>query len=763
MEPIKININGPVSGFKPLNILDMTETDDELLIKLSDAECYNVYAGQKLTFIRTLYSDNGTYSTIDEKVEVINEDEKHIIHTTKPSRHTFSLYNGINNVEHISGTTITENGESEKYSYIVINTTEEHNIFPQDLVNGLQEIYIKDAFGKTLLTIDGNNISVPNVISNAPSTSADCVTLISEDETCGKRFKKLKTYQYSFLNENISRKSLILHDLTLEDEATVSVMSNMSYIEVKFSPFYYYYILTDKNGLPYEFDEYNIPIKHCRLYSDPWLTLYKAMNSKKNGNYYIGEESTVSLLYNSAYWDTDIALSTDSNESKLGSEDKFNTTFIEELEESLIPDIIDMERVKFIPMVYNSEIANDENNIKYYKWVSDNDTKYGTIYLNKWIDSDSFNDNGELISFSAYQATSNTFEFLENETKEKLFEYDVFYNYLYRDEYDEITKELTTYTYIPTGEVFNNALTIATSITLNFHFRKRREINTEDETIEKEERSKNTSFTSGNVYTDGWFIDEDTAEETWWNGMNYSEPLIKNNTMRSFINNSGCTSDLLGYLNFTDNDVFYRKKKVSETFVRLTFYNSTDPIEQKLLFYSTVYLDATTLYGKYVRQLMYMNDNNLLADAQNMNVAVISCSAETNSSRVDTKMIITNEFDRTKSAEGFNIYLFAKDQNVKLENGEKTIYMKVEFNHAGNGKTIPMIIWPKDENGNYISLTIKNFLSHLYIPIKLVYLNGRYSYYIPDAFKNENGNIELVLFEPKLDIIQDEGKIEETE
>jgi hypothetical protein len=76
----------------------------------------------------------------------------------------------------------------------------------------------------------------------------------------------------------------------------------------------------------------------------------------------------------------------------------------------------------------------------------------------------------------------------------------------------------------------------------------------------------------------------------------------------------------------------------------------------------------------------------------------------------------------------------------------------VEFNHAGNGKTLPMIMWPK-VNGEYVPLTMDNFIENLYIPIKLTYLNDRYVYYIPNA-KNENGNISLVLFEPKLD----EGK-----
>jgi hypothetical protein len=217
--------------------------------------------------------------------------------------------------------------------------------------------------------------------------------------------------------------------------------------------------------------------------------------------------------------------------------------------------------------------------------------------------------------------------------------------------------------------------------------------------------------------------------------------------------------DLLGFLNFTDDDVYYRKKKVSESFVRLLFFNSTDPLEQKLLFHSTVFLDSTALYGKYLKQMMYMEDENLTASAKNQNVAVLMCDDNTVSARVDTKMVITNEYDRTKSAEGFNLYLFAEDTNVNLdENGEKTIYMKVEFNHAGNGKTIPMIMWPK-KDGNYVPLTVDNFIDSLYIPIKLTYFNGKYVYYIPDAYANRDGNISLVLFEPKLEY-EDNSKIE---
>jgi hypothetical protein len=150
-----------------------------------------------------------------------------------------------------------------------------------------------------------------------------------------------------------------------------------------------------------------------------------------------------------------------------------------------------------------------------------------------------------------------------------------------------------------------------------------------------------------------------------------------------------------------------------------------------------------------------MEDNDLFNEKKNkdlnLNAAVVFYSGGT---RLDTKMVITNEFDRTKSSEGFNLYLFAEDKNFNLENGEKTIYMKVEFNHAGNGKTLPMIMWPKID-GKYVPLTMDNFIENLYIPIKLTYIDGKYVYYIPGAENSDNGNIDLILFEPKLDIIED--------
>lgn len=646
MEITKINLNSPIKALKEFNILEMKESGGELLIKLANKECYNIFPGQKLMFRRYIYDYNSHNFQISAEVTVLEEDENHIIHTTLPPKYTHMLYCGENDIKYVTGTTVNESGETISYDYHILKTIDAHNLFFQDLnVGDGQEIYIKNYKGETIAVY--NDIDIPLKRSDNPATSAECITYIDEDRTCGKKHKKVIEFQYNFLPESVSRNKIIVR------EFSETIIPQMAYFETKFNPFYWYYI--EKDGeTPKELDKYGKPVKVCKLYEDTlWETIEDYDKITLTEEYVnLGNTRTVLGVLNT-YWDVNIGLSSPMNETTLGCEDNFSTSFIEDIEESLIPDIIDMERVKYSPMIKSDT---DEN------------------------------------------------------------------------------------------------LTIATSLTLNYHFRERVE-------IKDGQRYQNTLFTSGNVYSDGWYIDPENDGTIWWNGYDKNDAFFNLSHFNSFLSDNAEISDLLGFLNFTDSDVYYRKKKVSESFVRLLFFNSTDPLEQKLLFHSTVFLDSTALYGKYLKQMMYMEDANLTASAKNQNVAVLMCDDNTVSARVDTKMVITNEYDRTKSAEGFNLYLFAEDTNVNLdENGEKTIYMKVEFNHAGNGKTIPMIMWPK-KDGNYVPLTVDNFIDSLYIPIKLTYFNGKYVYYIPDAYANRDGNISLVLFEPKLDY-EDNSKIE---
>lgn len=731
----QINLTNPVKGIKEFNILDMKEYNGELLLTLKDRECYHIYPGQQLSFKRYVYYDKQYHIQLSTEVTVLNEDENHIIHTTIPYNEPISIFNNEENIKVVNGVRKNENNVDEEYEYHILKTTTNHNIFFQDIgydgdiIGDGQEIYVKDINGNLLGSFSG--ITIPLKRSDEAATTGDCLTLISEEETCGKSHKKVSTFQYDFLHERISRNKIIVHGF---DE---SIINNMSYIETKFNPFYWYYTekemekigdewvpKKDKNGnfIPSELDEYGNPVKHCSLYEDYLWNELKTIDLMEEDTRYVnyGLTKVVVGLPNS-YWDVNINLSTPVNETSLGSEDNFNTSFINDLQDSLIPQFIDMERVKYSPMVYNSAATAN----KLYKWIGINPIH--EIYTRKWISDKTTERYGDVIS-------------IYNNNNIKIGEA------IWMGEYLEMEDNI----YYPTGEIIREDLTEATGLTFNFHFRERAKVTSATCT-------NNTTLTSGNVYYDGWYIDTVSGETTWWNEMNYNGETFNLNTFRDYITNNGEKSDLIGYLNFTDNDIYYRKKKVSQSFIRLTFYTSNDPLTQKLLFYSTVFLDGNVLYGKYIKQLFFMKENNLMKHVENENAAVVMCSAITSPSRVDTQINITNEYDRTRSSEGFNLYLFADDVNVNRdENGERTIYMKVEFNHAGNGKTIPMIMWPKDKSsGNYCALTIGNFINSLYIPIKISYFNGKYVYYIPDAFKNENGGISLVLFEPKLDVLEE--------
>lgn len=734
MEPIKINLTTKISGIKELTVKSIVERDNELVIELYGDESYFIKEGMRLRFTRQIYVDGTTNETIFEYVDVLYKDEKNRIHTTTIAPKKVQLFTGGEFVKKKTWIEDTDNG-TEYFEVYYISTKEPHNIYPQDILLGEPEFVIKNYLGDDLITLTKDNIKVPNEYGDGYITSADCVSFIEEIKTCGKRYNKVDTFAYNFLPSIVSKNCLIVSGLTEE------ILNKMSYIEVRQNRFYYSYIDVDDKGIPKEYDNFGKPIKTCRLYTDPWWVMYENITKRKEGKIYTNDGSADSILcYEVDYWATDIGLSSPVNESTLGSLDNFNTKFVEDLEQSLIPDVIDMERVKYSPVVCSST-----NKEKYFKLVSKNDEKYPIIYTNKWVNVKNGLNNGDIVV--AYV--------IKNDKFEKITDVDFFFDayaisggYLYRDEIDKYDKTLTTYTYYPTEEVINDALSVATSVTISMHFRKRNEVDPEN--------NVNTNLTSGNVYTDGWFIAEDDNLATWWNGFDYGEEKFNVNKFELYFKTNGTTSDLIGYLNFTDNDIFYRKKKVSQSFLRFSFYNSNDPIEQKLLFYSTSFLDSTSLYGKYLKQMMFMEENGLFdVEGINPNAAVVLCSADTVSSRVDTKMVLTNEYDRTKSSEGFNIYLFSEDKNLNLENGEKTIYMKVEFNHAGNGKTIPLIMWPKDEDGKYTALTIDNFIENLYIPIKLTYIDGKYVYYIPNAINNDNGNIDLVLFEPKLDFIDD--------
>lgn len=710
MERIQINLTKPIYSTETLDVIKIEEHTDKLVLTLNNVKTNDIRVGSVFVFTRTLYNENGLPLTLNERVEVIHKEDINVVYTTKIEPIRYRVLNKYENVKHV---------QSNTDDYYVISTSEPHNIFFQDInwdnhLGSGQEIYIYNSDDKLLGTF--SDLAIPLKYSNKIVTSGNFITNITKEKTCHKSYRYVTTHKYSFIPDSVNRNELIVKDFT------PSIMDEMEYFTTRYNQFYWYLIEYNEDGTPVKKDIYGNPVKTCYLYDDTLWQVYSSISFTSKDEEYVSDGTSQSkLLKEGAYWDVNIGLSSYSEENSLGTEDYFSTAYIKEVEDSLIPQVIDMERIKFCPMAYSAN-----SNTKLYKWTTKDNVTNKIIYTNSWIGEE----NTELYGLvDVYD---------KNNTKLKL---DVVFagnNCLMSEDA----------TYISTNEIIRDDLNIATSITFNLHFRKRLEVN--DIT-----RKNNSMSTSGNVYADGWYIDPDNTDYIWWNGMNYNDSEFNQIEFNKFIEKNGEVSDLIGYLNFTDSDVLNRKKKVSQSFLRLSFYTSKDPIEQKLLYYSTIFIDTNVLYGKYIKQLLFTEDNGVLNEVDNKNAFFVFYD-ENPDIRLDTRIVVTNEYDRTKSAEGFNLYLFEADKNIGLnENGERTIYMKVEFNHAGNGKTLPMIMWPKS-GSEYTALTVDNFMDSLYIPINLTYFNGRYVYYIPDAFKHENGNISLVLFEPKLDFINEE-------
>lgn len=292
-------------------------------------------------------------------------------------------------------------------------------------------------------------------------------------------------------------------------------------------------------------------------------------------------------------------------------------------------------------------------------------------------------------------------------------------------------------------------------------------------------------------------------------------------------------SDLVGLLNFTNDDIFYQKKKVSKSFLRFSIYDSTDPQTQSLMDTACVFLDEHALYKKFidnsrknvndygiVKDIELQSSNGIinsdLTDITSGSVAtkisvlseymgehkgnkhalykgeIKSLTATINSlfkvsamtedtNRLSSRLTIKSKYETDTSSEGFYYYIFREYQE-KLH--PKPIYMKVEFNHAGIGKTIPFLIpmhWETADTSNSISATTvgkmvpSNALSlsktddlsemtsgtplsyvyaQSYIPLYAVYdyENKEYAYVFDRRYVDDptSGILNLNLFEMKI-------------
>ena len=517
-----------------------------------------------------------------------------------------------------------------------------------------------------------------------------------------------------------------MYDKEMDDSA----MGEFNYLPEDYTTDYNYFVLEFENGHYINVtDKFNLRLRK----TSPWA---------ENGFVYCdtdkdlpqeGDEYTVYVV---KYEGDDIEIK---NIHKIWDVDgKKYTTVSEEQVNGLLKDTEKNDFETHFYKRYGMEIDNHKLQIviptdDYYDWVYDLTlSKIDVIYdINGKIYDDRIffkeRDNEVILSENVTSTiTSNFLRFnvqLSESHGTNLFQETILKSEYVDDVIGSAIPEINDYEktivkpYIQRG---SDKYERATRLIFNLHFRDRM---------------------NGDVVSDNWTTDD----SKFWNG-DYENNIDK--------------SDLLWYLGFDKDDVYYQKMKLQKSFLRLSFYDSDDPMNQNLLFYSTIFIDTGDLFGKYNKLKTSASDGELNGYDSEKDVM----AADVNGfPRLSSQFIVTDKFNNDKSSEGFYIYLFNKTLPKKVA---ETIYMKVEFNHAKYGKTIPFLYFTDTSNNpsNSIKKTylitenggkkidMKSYFKDLYIEMRVQYdENTRsYMYYLPYNNSSDNSDIIFNLFEPKI-------------
>lgn len=255
-----------------------------------------------------------------------------------------------------------------------------------------------------------------------------------------------------------------------------------------------------------------------------------------------------------------------------------------------------------------------------------------------------------------------------------------------------------------------------------------------------------------------WLVDR----ESFWNGVTKTTtpptPPSTNTITKYEVDTkitTSSTSDLLSFLNFTNDDVKYQKNKLKKSFLRISFYDSDNPLNNNLLAYSTIYFNTGELFSKYIR---HFNTNGYTTIVPSTESGIYNKIKNVNGIRVDreysgsvqsslvegissNKTLVQKAKSETLTASPLSVTNLAipsvglsldwetitkmffnpllqqekfrlssqfvvKGKNMTSSSSEgfylylwredethipQDIYMKVEFNHAGFGRVIPFM------------------------------------------------------------------------
>ena len=330
----------------------------------------------------------------------------------------------------------------------------------------------------------------------------------------------------------------------------------------------------------------------------------------------------------------------------------------------------------------------------------------------------------------------------------------------------------------------NEKFALADEIEINLHFRRR----------------WTRDLSNSRFITDGWLTNDTYDWTTGQTGCREGKDYDGENFDPT---NYDERSDLVGYLGFDDNDIYYQKTKVKRSFLRLMYYDSKDVLNKTLFTYSTSFLDSGKLFSKYS---LIRNNENLFKQVneseryENEMVMfepgrIMKVSEDERKYfekydvlRMSSMITLNDKYNDDASSDGFYLYIFKQDAPSEIP---VDFYLSAEFNNAKYGKTVNLMLpvssdgvpvrfgdedFPKDfikQDGNKTNFDFDAYYNSLFVNVKCKYEKTlkKYIYYFPwdpgvqsskmEPGKEyrlsndiENRKITLNFFEPRLNKVK---------
>lgn len=179
------------------------------------------------------------------------------------------------------------------------------------------------------------------------------------------------------------------------------------------------------------------------------------------------------------------------------------------------------------------------------------------------------------------------------------------------------------------------------------------------------------------------------------------------------INLLGATT--YGAIGFTDDDIIFEKNNFKQSFLNLSFYDTDNPLNQKLIANITLFSSIKP------------------TDLQPLGVINGIPGQPKPASQIPLSFVVSNPILNPRGfAEGYYLYDYKDEYSI---GGYKYLYMRASFKNAKTGKSTNLMVESSPD-------TIDNLVHKLYTRYRLTRSNTGFFYDIDDKYKGD-GTIGL--------------------